>query len=206
MHQFAVSLAFWLERHFTLRKSSNPTQDLKLHPLLSSPMPFMHFIKLGKTETAKEQLKRVLLTEKSPVLLQPPLTRRYTYYPESRRISLGGERAGLLHQIRAFDFSRERTVLHILERALETKQFDNYRSHSRLFFSKLDIQLKEQRLFDAYITWAYFLNNEWDKELKFCSNTPLNLCHETSPLYPLYGCWLRVSEGRKSPTSTSPER
>ncbi len=195
MHQFAVSLAFWLDKYYSLVEIIDKISKLKVPSPIVISNAIYALIKLGQTDIAKEQLKKVLLTEKPCFINSHRLQEDIPIILKAEETLTEVSVLDYLHHIDTFDFSRERTVLHIMERALKNEQTDIiFIVHEH--FSKLDIQLKEQRLFDAYVIWGHFLNKDWDSGAKILLEYPIEiLSHETSPLYSIYGCWLRVSEG-----------
>jgi eukaryotic-like serine/threonine-protein kinase len=195
MHQFAVSLAFWLDKNYALDEIINKITKLKVPSPTVIANAIYALIKLGQTDLAKEQLKKVLLTEKACFIDSHRLQEDIPIILKAEETLTEVSVLDYLHHVETFDFSRERTVLHIMERALKTGQTEII-AIIHDYISKLDIQLKEQRLFDAYVIWAHFLNKDWDKGAEILLEYPIEiLSHETSPLYSIYGCWLRVSEG-----------
>ncbi|MEM1282747.1 MAG: serine/threonine-protein kinase PknD [Chlamydiota bacterium] len=195
MHQFAVSLAFWLDKSFSLVEIIEKICKLKVPSPIVISNAIYALIKQGQCDIAKEQLKKVLLTEKPCFINSHRLQEDIPIILKAEEMLTEVSVLDYLHQVNTFDFSRERTILHLMERALRNEQTDIvFMIHNHI--SGLEIQLKEQRLFDAYVIWAHFLNKDWDKGAKILLDYPIEiLSHETSPLYSIYGCWLRVSEG-----------
>lgn len=185
---FSIKLAFWLGRPLTIEEI---LQDLIKNPCPQSLMinGLICIIKLGSVplaekilngldnldEEAKEDLRLIIETEKH-FNIEPIL--KYIQKRDST------------------NFSFERTILHIVELALDLHlEKEIYSIYLSL---KHPFQHENQIYLDAYLCWILIYKQRWEESSKIFQKYPLeSLTQETSLLYTVYGCWLLACEGKE---------
>lgn len=196
-HQFAISLTFWLNKQYTLEEIVKDLIKVKTPSPIVTSNALYAMIKLGEIELVKEQLKKVLLTEKSCFIHDHRFQEDLPLLLQVEETLTEGCVTNYLHGLKNLDYSRERTILHIMDLALIKEQTAIVHLIEK-FIKEKNMKFKQKPLFDALTVWAYFLEKRWDEGAAILLEYPVEVLNqETSPLFSIYGCWLRVADGKE---------
>lgn len=188
---FAIILAFWLAKTYTLVDIIEDLLKVETPPSEAIGNAIFCLIELGAWQMAKTALGK--------------LENSNAYHNRLLKIALMADECSLEKAVTEFlqetllpaDKKAERVALYLMEKALD-------RARTPLVHLLADKMAQSECLWlgallsNCYKIWAYLLEKEWDKAGALLQTYPLELLSkETTPLHFLYGCWLYISEGKE---------
>jgi serine/threonine protein kinase/tetratricopeptide (TPR) repeat protein len=164
--------------------SKNSTLAVQLAFWLAKPITLMEIIESGQEI---ENALFALLELGCHQLVKEHLS---SEYPQAE-LALKCHEKGIEKILRSsFSELEPRTLVHLFETALNTHQ-------AALILPYFD-RLEKNLPLDTLHIWALLLTNQWEKAGHLLETYPLEQrMTETSPLYPLFGCWLFATEGEE---------
>lgn len=173
-----IQLAFWLTKPITLIEI---IENCHYPQLVANA--FYCLLELGYQEWVKENLHHMALEEEAKLI-------------ELSLLSVPQAIQKWKQQIQApYSISALRSLIHLSDRALTTGKAAQLLTFLPSFSelpSQQHVNLEARRI------WALLLQNRWQEAHAALERFgPEQLFQDTSPLYPLMGCWLLEQEGRE---------
>lgn len=195
---FGIKLAFWLARPYTLLEMIDDIVNMShAHPTTLGNALFC-LIELGSWKIAETRLQNLQKLYNKNELVD------FALIGEMLLIAINSQRKSLESSVEAYiEFSQdiltrasERTLLYLMELALDTRQ--THLVH-RLFRhgDKLQFSNEAKQRIECYEIWGLLLDKNWKEAGEMLHNFPLELLsQDTTLLHFLYGCWLYVTESK----------
>ena len=181
----AIQLAFWLAKPIALIEIMESSNS----PLLISNALFA-LLKLGYAEWAQENLHLLQKDGNEAALAEKALL----LHTSTVKNALSDFFQNIPHPSTASEW---RCLKYLCDQALQMNKgfllipfLANLRT--------LSIPMSEKRAIDAYLIWAYLLEQDWKNAGQIFENYPSDLClEESSPFYFLMGAILWHNEGKE---------
>ncbi len=190
--RFATLLAFWLAKPYLLGEilddliKEEPPSSIEIANLLTC------LIELGASDYAQHQWERVrpFLDERHREDLQKMVLCHQKPLDEAFS-SL------LLDSTHRLEFSRIRTLLYLMDRALSLRRSDLVQQ-MREPLKSFDLSFDERLAFNQRLLWADLLEKNWKRARELLYTYPVELLNTNSTLlHFLFGCWLLATEGKE---------
>jgi serine/threonine-protein kinase len=192
--RFAIPLAFWLAKPYTLGEIIDDL--LKGEPL--SPVELSNalvsLIELGSWKYAQQKLDEI--KARFPSIPEMPWSDIEEMLAcHSQPLERLFENLFALPYMK-LDFSRMRTLLYAMDQALDRHQ--PHLVHMAMHaLEHCELSFDARLRFNLRRIWAFLLEKDWQHAGEVIYAYPVELLNkESTPLHFLYGCWLRGTEGK----------
>lgn len=191
---FAIQIAFWLAKPYVLQEILDELLIMHMPDLPTISNALFALLELGAWQIAQEKLKQIYermhmleaIDQKARELfnLLDIAVMAHTNSLEDLEIKFMQQ----INQAHGPDLFR--TVIHILNIALEKKAFDFVQHIARKVLA-LNVSSYETDLLNSYLVWTYLEQKDWDAVTAILKKyNAADLSQESSPFYLLYGIWL----------------
>ncbi len=194
-----LKLSFWLAKPYSMQEILNDLLKCKPFPSITIGNLLYGLIELGSWEHAESKLAD--LTKN----LSAEETANFSHINNMLAIAIKSKSEGLQVAIDLFlqnnpldfSFESERTLLYLINSAIDSKKtalvHQLYRLHQQW---KLSDYAKHQM--QCYQIWALLIDRNWTEAGEILHSFSLEeLSQDNSLLHFLYGCWLYVTEGKE---------
>lgn len=196
---FGLKLAFWLARPYALLEMIDIVLKMQPIPVITLGNILFCLIELGSWKAAESKLQEITdKFDETPLpdfsLIQEMLTVAINSHSKSLEDAI---HAFINNPPPGFFCESERTLLYLLNRALDSKQtelvHEVYQHHLEWGLSSTMLQNVQ-----CCEIWALLIDKNWEKAGDLLHIYPLEvLSQDTSLLHFLYGCWLYITEGKE---------
>ncbi len=194
MLRFAIPLAFWLGKPYTLSEIIDDLLTAEQPSTLEIGNALVSLIELGAWRYAQYKIDQ--MKSHTPDLLMPwkdleqmLACHQYPLKEVFQEI--------LARPVTKLDFSHMRTLLYAMDQAL-----DRHQPHLVLTalqkLESCELSFEAQLRFNIRRIWSFLLEKNWQQAGEIMYAYPVELLNKGStPLHFLYGCWLQGTEGRE---------
>ncbi|MFN0064737.1 MAG: serine/threonine-protein kinase PknD [Chlamydiales bacterium] len=181
--RFAIPLAFWLAAPYILAEMF---QDLvAIDDTVSIGNLLFALFELGSFGLAQRLLAMKAFPSLVPILL---------CHKESLEKGCIAFRE-LMHD--GFDVATFRALTYLMRQALRLDK-EELIYDLALLFEKAPLSHEDKIELDSYRIWALLKEEQWQEAGRIFDTYPIEMLNqESTPLYPLYGCWLYATEGEE---------